>query len=184
MQRGRSFADTSNRARHAIAEQGARFIRGGHTVLVHGHSRVVLTILRKAASLVSCGSAMSPISDSECSGFFLVVLHGAVLSEVVVPDTDHDDGQSAGARADAPAQSGLPGGLGLRCPRSKIKTVGAVVWFLMHGAAVPGAVVQPTERSEVQTACAWPLSCDACYSAQSCLLANPSQRGGRAPRDC
>ena len=52
-QRGRSFAETSNRARHAIAEQGARFIRGGHTVLVHGHSRVVLTLLRKAASLVS-----------------------------------------------------------------------------------------------------------------------------------
>ena len=98
---------------------------------------------------------------------------------MVVPDTDHNDRQSAGARADAPAQSGLPGE---RCPRSKIKTVGAVVWFLMRGTAVPGAVVQPTERSEVQTACAWPLSCHARCSAQSCLLGNPLPAWWQSPR--
>lgn len=50
MERGHHFADTSRRARAAIAEQGERFIRAGSTVLVHGHSRVVLAVLRRAAA--------------------------------------------------------------------------------------------------------------------------------------
>jgi hypothetical protein len=45
-------AETSKRARATIAEQGERFIRPGFTVLCHGHSRVVLAILRKAAATV------------------------------------------------------------------------------------------------------------------------------------
>lgn len=52
VQRGDHFADTSNRARQTIAELGARFIRSGSVVLTHGNSRVVLALLRKAASQV------------------------------------------------------------------------------------------------------------------------------------
>jgi hypothetical protein len=40
------------RARAAIAELGARFIRPGSLVLVHGHSRVVLALLRRAVAQV------------------------------------------------------------------------------------------------------------------------------------
>lgn len=50
IERGQHFAETSKRARAAIAEHGERFIRSGSTVLCHGHSRVVLSILRKAAA--------------------------------------------------------------------------------------------------------------------------------------
>lgn len=50
IERGRHFADTSRRARAAIAEQGERFIRPGCTVLCHGHSRVALAVLRRAAA--------------------------------------------------------------------------------------------------------------------------------------
>ncbi|KAL6767098.1 hypothetical protein ACKKBG_A38570 [Auxenochlorella protothecoides x Auxenochlorella symbiontica] len=50
IERGRHFADTSKRARAAIAEQGQRFIRSGFTVLCHGYSRVALAVLRKAVA--------------------------------------------------------------------------------------------------------------------------------------
>ena len=52
LQRGRSFAATSVRARATIAELGARFIRPGSCLLVHGHSRVVLALLRRAIKQV------------------------------------------------------------------------------------------------------------------------------------
>jgi len=48
VQRGNHFAETSTRARQTIAELGARFIRNGTRVLTHGHSRVVLALLRLA----------------------------------------------------------------------------------------------------------------------------------------
>ena len=47
-QRGNHFAETSTRARQSIAELGARFVRNGMRVLAHGHSRVVLALLRLA----------------------------------------------------------------------------------------------------------------------------------------
>lgn len=50
IQRGNHFAKTSVRARATIAELGARFIRSGATVLVHGYSRVVLEVLKQAAT--------------------------------------------------------------------------------------------------------------------------------------
>jgi translation initiation factor eIF-2B subunit alpha len=50
IERGRRFAETSQRARATIAELGERFIRPGATVLVHGHSRVALAVLRRAAA--------------------------------------------------------------------------------------------------------------------------------------
>lgn len=57
VQRGNLFADTSTRARATIAELGARFIRPGSVILVHGHSRVVLALLQRAVASVSgwCG---------------------------------------------------------------------------------------------------------------------------------
>jgi hypothetical protein len=51
-QRGNHFAETSIKARQAIAELGARFIRNGCVVLVHGHSRVVLALLNRAVAQV------------------------------------------------------------------------------------------------------------------------------------
>lgn len=52
------FAETSKRARATIAEQGERFITSGSTVLCHGHSRVVLSILRRAAASVSAAGGL------------------------------------------------------------------------------------------------------------------------------
>lgn len=52
LQRGNHFAETSTRARQTIAELGARFIRPGFVVLIHGYSRVVLALLRRAVSQV------------------------------------------------------------------------------------------------------------------------------------
>ena len=49
-QRGNYFAETSVRARATIAELGARFIRHGSLVLTHGHSRVVLALMRRAVA--------------------------------------------------------------------------------------------------------------------------------------
>ena len=58
MQRGNYFAETSVRARATIAELGARFIRPGSILLVHGHSRVVLALLRKSVAQVNACAAL------------------------------------------------------------------------------------------------------------------------------
>jgi translation initiation factor eIF-2B subunit alpha len=50
IERGRRFEQTSVRARAAIADAGARFVRSGGTVLTHGHSRAVLALLQRAAA--------------------------------------------------------------------------------------------------------------------------------------
>ena len=50
MQRGNQFAETSTRARATIADLGSRFVKSGASVLTHGHSRVVLALLRRAAA--------------------------------------------------------------------------------------------------------------------------------------
>lgn len=42
-------------ARRSIAENGIRFIEPGSTILIHGHSRVVVSILEHAASKVGKG---------------------------------------------------------------------------------------------------------------------------------
>jgi Initiation factor 2 subunit family len=48
IERGNQFADTSARARSAIADAGSRFLTNGCTVLCHGFSRVIVDILRRA----------------------------------------------------------------------------------------------------------------------------------------
>ena len=48
IERGNQFADTATRARVAIAEVGSRFITQNSTVLVHGYSRVVSSLLQRA----------------------------------------------------------------------------------------------------------------------------------------
>jgi len=49
LERGERFAGISLRARDRIAECGQAFIQDGHTVLTHGWSRVVTSLLIKAA---------------------------------------------------------------------------------------------------------------------------------------
>lgn len=49
VRRGDSFVDLSDNARKHIAEIGHSFVQDGHTVLIHGYSRVVVTLLLKAA---------------------------------------------------------------------------------------------------------------------------------------
>ncbi|KAJ1398776.1 hypothetical protein B484DRAFT_368635 [Ochromonadaceae sp. CCMP2298] len=49
LQRGERFADMSLNARQKIAELGHSFIQDGCTVLVHGISRVVASVILKAA---------------------------------------------------------------------------------------------------------------------------------------
>lgn len=49
IERGRRFEQTSVRARAAIADAGARFVRSGGTILTHGFSRAVLALLQRAA---------------------------------------------------------------------------------------------------------------------------------------
>ena len=52
------------RARATIAELGARFIRHGSLVLTHGHSRVVLALLRRAVAQVRRGGNALPCAGS------------------------------------------------------------------------------------------------------------------------
>jgi len=47
--RGMKFAHTALVARTKIAQQGGRFLRDGHVVLIHGYSRVVINLLQRAA---------------------------------------------------------------------------------------------------------------------------------------
>mgnify|MGYP001433809524 CR=1 FL=1 len=49
LERGEKFADISVAARDCIADVAAAFIQEGQTVLTHGWSRVVASILLKAA---------------------------------------------------------------------------------------------------------------------------------------
>jgi translation initiation factor eIF-2B subunit alpha len=49
LRRGEKFANMSLLARTQIAEVGHSFIQDGNTVLIHGVSRVVTTVILKAA---------------------------------------------------------------------------------------------------------------------------------------
>ena len=86
-QRGNYFAETSVRARATIAELGARFIRHGALVLTHGHSRVVLALLRRAVA--QAGSPRQPLPKARKLGLsddtFLTTLgvpHVCIVLEV------------------------------------------------------------------------------------------------------
>nr|XP_024399407.1 translation initiation factor eIF-2B subunit alpha-like isoform X2 [Physcomitrium patens]PNR38039.1 hypothetical protein PHYPA_021150 [Physcomitrium patens] len=50
IERGEKFGDISQKARRTIAELGKDFIVNGTTVLTHGYSRVVIALLKLAAS--------------------------------------------------------------------------------------------------------------------------------------
>lgn len=52
MQRGMTFADTSMHARSVIAELGARFLSPNCVVMLHGYSRVVVSMLQRAVAQV------------------------------------------------------------------------------------------------------------------------------------
>lgn len=50
MERGERFGEISQKARRTIADLGKDFISDGSTILTHGYSRVVLALLKRAAS--------------------------------------------------------------------------------------------------------------------------------------
>ncbi|KAI7843881.1 hypothetical protein COHA_002427 [Chlorella ohadii] len=83
IERGQHFAETSKRARAAIAETGERFIRKGSTVLVHGHSRVAIAILRKAAQAGKQFSVIVTEGRPDETGLTMA----RVLEEMRVPTT-------------------------------------------------------------------------------------------------
>ena len=49
IERGERFADTATESRKKISKFGDRFIHNGRVILVHGHSRVVMAVLKHAA---------------------------------------------------------------------------------------------------------------------------------------
>ena len=51
LNRGEAFAGLSMAARNKIAQHGSQFIRDGQTILTHGYSRVVSSLLIKAATV-------------------------------------------------------------------------------------------------------------------------------------
>ncbi|KAL4440747.1 hypothetical protein ABPG77_000456 [Micractinium sp. CCAP 211/92] len=83
IERGQHFAETSKRARATIAELGERFIRKGATVLVHGHSRVAIAILRKAAAAGKQFSVIVTEGRPDETGLTMA----RVLEEMRVPTT-------------------------------------------------------------------------------------------------
>lgn len=49
IERGQKFASSSLKSRQKIAELSHNFVRDGMTVLTHGYSRVVVTLLLRAS---------------------------------------------------------------------------------------------------------------------------------------
>jgi translation initiation factor eIF-2B subunit alpha len=83
IERGRQFAETSKRARVTIAEHGEKFIRPGFTVLCHGHSRVVLAVLRRAAASQRQFSVVVTEGRPDGTGAVMARL----LDEIGIPTT-------------------------------------------------------------------------------------------------
>lgn len=83
IERGRRFAETSKRAKNIIAEHGERFIRPGSRILVHGHSRVALSVLQKAASSGQQFSVTVTEGRPDETGFTMA----KVLADLNIPTT-------------------------------------------------------------------------------------------------
>ncbi|GAB4820971.1 hypothetical protein N2152v2_008017 [Parachlorella kessleri] len=83
IERGQHFSETSKRARATIADLGERFVRSGDTVLCHGHSRVVLSVLRRAASAGKQFSVIVTEGRPDETGLIMARL----LEELRVPVT-------------------------------------------------------------------------------------------------
>mmetsp|Transcript_22540 Transcript_22540/g.62533 ORF Transcript_22540/g.62533 Transcript_22540/m.62533 type:complete len:370 (+) Transcript_22540:152-1261(+) len=83
IERGNHFTETSIRARQAISELGASFIRNNMTVLVHGDSRVVQALLQCAASQGSNFSVIVTEGRPDGTGITMARL----LEKVGVPVT-------------------------------------------------------------------------------------------------
>lgn len=83
IERGRIFAETSKRARNIIAEHGERFVRPGSRILVHGHSRVALSILQKAAMSGQQFSVTVTEGRPDETGFTMA----KVLTDLKIPTT-------------------------------------------------------------------------------------------------
>lgn len=83
IERGRTFAETSKRARNIIAEHGERFVRPGSRILVHGHSRVALSVLQKAAMSGQQFSVTVTEGRPDETGFTMA----KVLTDLKIPTT-------------------------------------------------------------------------------------------------
>ena len=83
IERGKTFAETSRRARNIIAEHGERFVRPGSRILVHGHSRVALSILEKAAVSGQQFSVTVTEGRPDETGFTMA----KVLTDLKIPTT-------------------------------------------------------------------------------------------------
>ena len=83
IERGNQFAETSTKARAAIAEAGARFIPGGAVVLVHGYSRVVLALLRRVQASANNFSVVVTEGRPDGTG----VSMAKALAEMGIPAT-------------------------------------------------------------------------------------------------
>jgi translation initiation factor 2B subunit (eIF-2B alpha/beta/delta family) len=83
LRRGENLADTSLRARNQIAELGHSFITDGCTVLVHGSSRVVTSLILKAAQTKAFTVVVTeakPVSD-----FFNCFEHAEAYAAAGIP---------------------------------------------------------------------------------------------------
>lgn len=83
IERGRTFAETSKRARNIIAEHGERFVRPGSRILVHGHSRVALSVLERAAMNGQQFSVTVTEGRPDETGFTMA----KVLTDLKIPTT-------------------------------------------------------------------------------------------------
>ena len=83
IERGKRFSETSKRARNIIAELGERFIRPGFTILCHGHSRVALSVLRRAVASGQQFSVIVTEGRPDETG----VAMARVLDELQIPVT-------------------------------------------------------------------------------------------------
>ncbi|GAX82766.1 hypothetical protein CEUSTIGMA_g10192.t1 [Chlamydomonas eustigma] len=83
IERGILFAETSTRARVSIAELGSRFLRPNSVVLVHGYSRVVLSVLQRAAAQGTHFSVIVTEGRPDASGLKMA----RALDEMSIPTT-------------------------------------------------------------------------------------------------
>ena len=106
IQRGRMFEETSLRARATIAELGARFVSDGSCVLVHGYSRVVISLLRRAALSGRRFSVIVTEARPDASG-----IEVARALRMAIGDDTSVDMESTGVRSKQTKRGGSSSGI-------------------------------------------------------------------------
>jgi translation initiation factor eIF-2B subunit alpha len=72
LQRGEKFTERLLASRDRVASFGARFVGDGQTVLVHGYSRAVVSVLARAAAMGRHFEVIATEARPECAGYKLV----------------------------------------------------------------------------------------------------------------